>query len=224
MNDVVLFGAGRIAEVAHYYMTREGDFRVVGFCCDREYQKEESAHGVPLVAFEEVESHFPPDRVSMFVALGYQDLNRVRAERIRQARDKGYHLASYVHPSANVWQGLPEGENRFILDGVSVEFGASLGDGVFVWSNAVVGHHSDIGNDTWIVANATIAGSVTLGEQCFVGANATIGNEVVIGERCFIGANALVTKDLPDRAVAVAASSEPMRVDSDQFLRIARFR
>ncbi|MBL8517739.1 MAG: hypothetical protein JNM76_12320 [Betaproteobacteria bacterium] len=140
------------------------------------------------------------------------------------ARAKGYTLISVI--SAHSWPGpsLTCGENCFIADGASIEPGATLGEGVYVWSNAIVGHHATVGDHAWIAAGSAIGGGAQVGARCFVALNATIGNEVEIGEECLLGARTLTTRNLPHKAVVIERDSEPIRLTSDQFLRISKLR
>src|SRR6478736_1223311 len=103
MKPVVLFGSGKIAEVLLYFFRHHSPFEVVAVTADRPYLAGDRWHDLPVIAFDEVEQQYPPDQHDMFVAVGYQDLNGLRAGKCAEARSKGYLLVSYVHPQA----GLP---------------------------------------------------------------------------------------------------------------------
>ena len=104
MKKVIIFGAGKIAEVVHYYMVNESDYEIAAFTLDKEYIHENDFKGFPVVAFDEIQNEFPPGQFVMFVALGYQGLNSIRTERVRQAKKKGYEMISFVHRDS----GLPK--------------------------------------------------------------------------------------------------------------------
>lgn len=223
MKKTVVFGAGKIAEVVHHYMAHESPREVAAFTCDDEHVGNESFLGLPVVPFSNVEEIFPPDDFDLFVALGYQDLNRVRARKAAEVRAKGYALSSFIHPKAEMPSDAVFGDNCFVMSPVCIQPRVKLGDNVFVWSGALVGHHSTVGNNCWITSQANICGMVTVGDNCFLAANATIGNDVTVGKDCFLGANVLVTKDLEDGKVVVQKSSDILRLSSEQFLRMSKF-
>ena len=223
MNKVVIFGAGKVAEVVHYYMANATDFQVVAFCCDREYLQAESFQDLPIVAFDEIHKRFQPEQYTMFIALGYQGLNSVRTDRLHEARKKGYELVSLVHPNSGLPRDAIVGANCFIMNNVCIQPRVTIGDNVFVWSGALIGHHSTIGDNCWITSNANIAGVVSIGKNCFFAVNATVANNVNIGDSCFLGANTLVTKDLKDGQVVIEKSSEVLRLNSEQFLKLSKF-
>src|SRR6516225_6945669 len=113
MDDIVIFGAGDIARLAHRYFERDSPHRVVAFSVDQSYRKADTFCGLPLVDFERVVDQYPPDRFAMFIALSYARMNRVRAEKYFRAKELGYRLASYVSSRCSYLTDSPVGENCF---------------------------------------------------------------------------------------------------------------
>jgi len=223
MKQIVLFGVGKIAEVLLYFFRHHSDYEVVACTANGSYLTGNTWQGLPAVAFEEMEKHYHPERYAMFVAIGYQELNALRARKCAEAKAKGYNLVSYVHPQSGLPQDCKYGENCFIMNHVLIHPRVRLGNDVFVWSGAMIGHHSTIGDHCWLTSCANISGAVTVGKNCFFAVNATVGHNVVIGDECFIGANALVTKCTENRQVFLAESTKPFRLNSHQFLRMSKF-
>ena len=94
MKDLIIFGNGKIADVVFYYAKNECNFSVVAFTADKEYIHENSYHALPLIPFSEIENHFKPDDYSMFIAIGYQDLNRLREAKCLAVKKMGYEIVS----------------------------------------------------------------------------------------------------------------------------------
>ena len=226
MKTVIIFGLGKIADVAYQHIVRDRAYEVVAFTCDAEWlpigDRGSTFYGRPVVPFEEIERRYPPESVSMFVAIGYHDLNAVRAAKCDAAKAKGYRLISYVSPRADHGPWLDVGENCLILDSVGIQPGVRIGNNVSLWNNALVGHHSIVDDHCWIAAGATLGGGVTLGARSFVGLNATIAGELSIGAGSFLGAASLVLKSAPPRSVFIAPGTEKFRLDSNAFLRMTR--
>ncbi len=227
MKPLIIFGLGKISDVAYHHFIRDNEYQVVAFTCDAQWLSDKSddqrTHcGVPVLAFEEIERHYPPEAVAMFVAIGYHELNSVRARKCEEAKAKGYKLISYVSPRADHGPWLEIGENCLILDGVGIQPGVSIGSNVSIWNNVLIGHHSVIQDHCWLAAGATLGGLVDLGERSFVGLNATIGGELSIGRDCFLGAGTLILKCAPDRSVFVAPGTDKFRLDSQAFIRMTR--
>ncbi len=222
-KDLIIFGVGKIADVIFYYAKEECGFKVVAFCVDKEYVGAGSFNGLPVISFEEVEKHYPPDRHCMFIAVGYHDLNRLRELKCREAQNKGYELTSVISPLAKLPNNVTVGWNCFIMPPSLVHPCVTIGNNVFIWSGAMVGHHSVLDDNCWLTSCCNISGNVHVGANTFVAVNATVGHSVTIGKNCFLGANSLVTKNVEDEKVIIAESSKPLRLTSSQFLRISSF-
>lgn len=223
MKPLILFGSGKIAQVILYFLRHHSPREVVACCVDRDYMPGAQWEGLPVVAFDEVALRYPPQTHDMFVALGYQEMNALRADKCAQARQLGYTLPSYVHPDAGLPNDCVYGDNCFLMNQVLVHPCVTLGDNVFVWSGAMVGHHSAIGDNCWLTSGTNISGSVSAGQNCFFGVNSTIGNSVRLGAHGFFGANTLVTKCTQDGEVFLQESNKAFRLNSRQFLRMSRF-
>ncbi len=222
-KQLVIFGTGKIADVIYYYAGTECGFDIAAFCVDNEYMKEETFNGLPVHSFEEIERKFSPQQYDMFIAVGYQDLNRVRENKCREAMVKGYSLVSVISPLCNIPVNVVLGWNCFVMPPAIVHPCVEIKNNVFVWSGAMVAHHSVIEDNCWLTSCCNISGNVLLGANTFMAINATIGHSVHVGKNCFLGANTLVIKNLEDDKVVIAESNKPLRLTSSQFLRMSNF-
>ncbi|THU41537.1 transferase [Niastella caeni] len=222
-KQLVIFGIGKIAEVVYYYAKEECGFSIACFCVDEKYRTIPTFQDLPVVAFEEVAKNYPPDRYDMFVAVGYHDLNRLRETKCREAMEKGYALASIISPRANLPLNVTTGWNCFIMPPAVIHPCVRIANNVFIWSGAMVGHHSVIEDNCWLTSCCNISGNVHIGANTFLAVNATVGHSVTLGKNCFLGANTLVIKNLEDDKVVIAEAQKPLRLTSNQFLRMSNF-
>lgn len=221
MKDIVILGAGKIAEVLYDYVCRDSDMRVHGFCVDSAYRHSNEFQGHPLVALEDLPKRFPPEQYSVLMAIGYHECNALRARKAAEIKAMGYRLASYVSTRAWMSGSAVMGEGCVVLDHVSIEPGVRLGDNVALWSGVVVGHHAIVGDHCWLAAGATMGGGARIGSGCFLGLNATIAHEIQLGERCLIGGHAWVGKSAAAGSVLIAPDATLFRLDVDRFLRFS---
>ena len=222
MSRILIFGTGKIADQAYLYLTNDSPHEVVAFTVDREYLREGMKMGLPVVAFEEVQDVYSPNDYGMFVAVGYQDLNRFRAKKYEEARSKGYTLISYVSSRAANFGDIEVGDNCFVLEFAVLQPCSKIGNDVFIWSSNHIGHHAQVGDHCYIAGNVVISGSTNVGAYCFIGVNATLGHEISIGEESFIGAGSLITKDVERRSVYISADTQKYRLDSATFLKLTK--
>ena len=171
--------------------------------------------------FETIEGDYDPESHAMLIAVGYIQMNAVRRQKYEEAKAKGYALANYVHPTVHLHDDSIMGEGNVILDQVSIQPGAQLGNNNFIWSNAVVAHGCVIEDDCWVTSAVTIAGDTTIKSGTFLGVNATIGHNLTIGVQNFIGANALIARSTGPNEVYIAPGSEKLRLDSHGFLKFS---
>ena len=197
MADLVVFGLGDIARLAHFYFSTDSPHRVVAFTVDAAYKTADSFQGLPVVAFDEVTTHFPPASHQMFVALSYAQMNAVRAAKYDEAKAKGYTLATYVSSRCSYISQHPPGDNCFILEDNTVQPFVTIGSNVTLWSGNHIGHDASIGDHCFISSHVVVSGHVSIGTHCFLGVNATLRNGLTIGDRTLIGAGELIMKNTP---------------------------
>lgn len=218
-RSLIIFGVGDIAQLAHYYFTRDTDYEIVAFTVDVEYIKEPTFCGLPVVAFEEVEQHYPVAKNAMFVAMSYAKLNKARREKYETAKAKGYALASYISPHATINDNRI-GDNCFIFEDNTIQPFVTIGNNVTLWSGNHIGHHSSIHDHVFIASHVVISGGVTVGEASFIGVNATLRDHINVGKRCVIGAGALLLVDAADEGVYIGKATERSAVSSTRLRKI----
>lgn len=216
-QQIIVFGAGEIAELADFYFTHDSQYEVAGFTVDGAYLKQDEFHGRPVLPFDQVAEKFPPSAFGFFVAISYAKLNTVRAGKVAAARAKGYRLVSYLSSRATVFPGFDLKENCFILEDNTIQPFASVGANVTLWSGNHIGHHSIIEDDVFLASQVVVSGGVRIGQGSFVGVNVTIRDHVAIGKQCVLGAGALVLEDQPDFSVVAPRGTERSKVPSTRL-------
>lgn len=220
MKPIVIFGAGDIAQLAHFYFSEDSDRAVEAFTVNREYLAKTEFCGLPVVAFEDVAQIYPPDSYEMFIALSYSGLNQLRKSRFLDAQSLGYNLPSYVSSRCTYLAKEPPGQNCFILEDNTIQPFVTIGDNVTLWSGNHIGHHSSINSHCFLASHIVISGGVRIGERCFIGVNATLRDHITIGENCVVGAGATLLTDAEPDGVYAATATERSRVPSSRLKRI----
>lgn len=217
MPNLIIFGAGQIAEVIYYFLKRE--YNIVAFTVDRNTIRDVTLFNIPIIPFDEIQNHFSPEHYNMIIVTGYQKMNKLREEKYKEAKAKGYKFINYIHPSVEWHDSNEIGENNIILDHVTIQPLAKIGNNNIIWSNAVVAHGSTIENNCWITSGVTIAGSTVIKSNAFLGVNAVIGNKITLERENFIGANTLISKNTKEKEVFISRDGEKFILDSERFQR-----
>jgi sugar O-acyltransferase (sialic acid O-acetyltransferase NeuD family) len=216
-RKLVIFGAKQIAEVCAFYFDHDSEHDVAAFTVDGAFLQEDTFAGRPVIAFEDLTRTHPPDAYDMFVAVSYQRMNQVRAEKYHAAKARGYTLARYVSSKAITWPGLSLGDNSFIMEANVVQPFASIGADTILWSGNHIGHHSRIGDHCFLASHIVVSGSVEIGDHCFIGVNAALRDGITIAPRCLIGAGALVTRDTSADELYKPDATKASRVRSSRM-------
>jgi len=217
MSKIIVFGIGDAAELAHYYFTHDSNHTVTAFTVDREYMKGEQFCGLPVIAFEEVQNEYPPQEYSMFIATGYSKVNKIRAQKYFEAKEKEYQLVSYISSKATIFDNVETGDNCFIFEDNTLQPFVKIGNNVTLWSGNHIGHHSHIGDHCFITSHVVVSGGVRVEPYCFLGVNATIRDHIVIGRECVISAGAIILKDTVEKGVYTVVPAELSKVPSDRL-------
>jgi len=216
MKKIVIFGTGELAQRIFFYL-KDSEDDVVAFSANKSNIDSNELLGLPVVPFENIQEKYPPEKFSMFIALAYSEMNKKRTRFFEQAKNKGYELYSYVHPSTKIWDEFEMGENCFILAENIIQPFVKIGDNVLIGSNNLISHNTIIENNCFLTSNITLGGHITIGANSFVGLSATINQRVKIGKECIIGAGTLITKDVQDKEVYAENSSKKLPQSSSEI-------
>lgn len=217
MEKLILYGTGSVAEVLHYQFDRDADYQVVAFTVDRHLVQGSSFHDLPLIPWDEIAARYPPADHRMMIAVGFLRVNRLRAERFREAKEMGYRMVSYISPKASIWEGFLVGENCRIGEYAKIEPYTRIGDNVFIGSDTLIGHHSVIKDHCHLSASVRIAGHVTVEPYCYIGINATIRDKVTIAPSCVIGAGAVILGNTVEKGVYMSHPADLLPINSDRL-------
>jgi sugar O-acyltransferase (sialic acid O-acetyltransferase NeuD family) len=216
MAKIVIFGAGDIARLAHFYFSTDSEHEVVAFTVDAAYRQADTFRDLPLVDFETLTEAYPPGEYQLFVALSYAKMNQVRAEKYHAARALGYTLASYVSSRCTNLAQTPVGDNCFILEDNTIQPFVTIGSNVTLWSGNHIGHDSTIADHVFIASHVVVSGHVEVGSYVFIGVNATLRNAIRIAPYTLIGAGAVIMKSTKEKGVYLPQRAELFAKTSDQ--------
>jgi sugar O-acyltransferase (sialic acid O-acetyltransferase NeuD family) len=214
MAQVVIFGTKDTAEIVHFYLTHDSEHEVVAFTVDDAHRKEDTFKGLPLVSFEDLEKYYPPTAYKLFIAVSYLKVNKLRAERYFNAKQRGYSFVSYISSEASYY-GTPVGENTFIFPHCNIQPFSSIGNNCLLFGPVSVGHHCKINDHCFLSSEVSIGGGTEIGDYTFIGLSATLRNYIKIGKENIIGAGAILLSNTEDKAVYTPGETPLFGVPSD---------
>lgn len=222
MAKVIIFGTGKGAIIALKYLKYDTEHEVVAFTIHAQYITEPVFGGLPVVPYETLQEKYPTAEYNLFAPLGYDNMNKFRAQIFNEGKAKGYKFITYVHSSNKTIEPLQIGENCFVLENQSINLDVKIGNNVVIWSGNQIGDRSIIEDHVWISSNVCISGDVRIQSYSVLAVHCTISNQVIIAEENFIGANALISKSTQPKEVYVVSSTPKAPMSSDRFVKMIK--
>lgn len=219
-DKLVIVGDSLFAEIAHEYFEHDSRYEVVAFSVEEAYRKSDTFRGLSVLPFESLDQEIDPGGCSVFVAITYGQLNRLRTRLADAAAGKGFALASFVSSHAFVWRNVELGEHTFLFEDNTLQPFVRIGRNCVLWSGNHIGHHSTIGDNVFISSHVVISGSVQVGDNCFLGVNATLVNDITVGRDCWIGPGVAITRDVDPGTVWRPPRSNRRDISSLELFRL----
>ncbi len=216
MSKVIIFGTGDIAQIANYYFKIDSEHEVVAFTVNQDYMNGTEYEGLPLVPFEKIADIYPPGSHQMFIALSYSKMNKNRAAKYYEAKEKGYKLVSYVSSKCTYLSQYEHGDNCFIFEDNTIQPYVRIGNNVTLWSGNHIGHHSVIKDHNFISSHVVISGHCTIESNCFLGVNSSLAHKVTIAKETLLGAGAVISKNTEEKGVYVPPRTVMLEKKSDE--------
>lgn len=146
---------------------------------------------------------------------------------------KSFYIGQHSYVDCMSINGVNVGDRVTIREGAWIQISSSYsnpGDGVYIGDNVYIGPRSVIGaaapirigdrcqigasvsiiaenhkfeSNSSIIDQGVVRCGIDIGDDCWIGNNVIILDGVTVGAGCVLGAGAVVTKSLPDNAVAV---------------------
>lgn len=171
MNDLIIVGAGKTAELAYEYLKRHYYIK-----CFADDLFEGTKFGKEVISIDSI-----PLASKVFVAIGVSKLNTTRQKIYEILLTRGMEFVSYIDSRATVRSTAKIGKNCFVMEENVIQDYVTIGDNNILWSGNHIGHHTNIGDHNFISSHVVISGNCKIGNNNFFGVNSCIGDEVSVG-------------------------------------------
>lgn len=132
----------------------------------------------------------------------------------RKLENEGCLITRLIHPSyKGLGMGARAGKGLVVHCESSMPPFAQYGNNVLIQRSAIMGHNIELGDNVVISALDFIGGDTKIGKNTYIAPHCSIRNGVHIGENCIIGMGSVVTKDIPDNAVAYGNPCKVVRIN-----------
>lgn len=209
---MVIFGTTPYAKLLRYTMKKEAGIETEAYCLTENYLNEKEFDDRPVVAFEQLDNLFGKNAFEVLLTLGYKGMNRAREHFFHECDERGYQIASFIHPSVKI-DAVHIGRGNIIMEGSRVYPFSNIGDGN-IFNAAVIGHENHIGNFNF-TSRCCTSGLVKIGNNCFIGNGAILGDNISVGDCCIVGAGACLVKNLKANTIISPPRMRTMKADPE---------
>ena len=206
MKKLIIFGNSPLAKLIHFFFTRDSKYEVVAFTVDKEFLKEDTFCGLPVIPFDHIQNEWSPMEYDMFVAVGPKTMNTLREKKFDESKEKGYFLASYISPNSVC--NSPIGENSFIGDFVSINPFCQIGFDNFFWEGSIILSDATVYNHCYFSPRAILSPYSVVYNNCIVGAGSIVKSNTKVLMNTLIGANCYLSIDSQENAVFGVKSTD----------------
>ena len=206
-KKLIIVGLSNNAKLAAYYFERDSEYEVLGFAVNKAFKMTDEFYNLPVYDVETLEINYPPDKVDVFIAVGYKDMNAIRENLYLEMKLKGYFLPNYISSRCSFLSEEQIGDNNFILEDNTIQPFVKIGSNNVLWSGNHIGHDVEIGNHNFITSHVVISGFTKIKNNCFIGVNATLRDDIEISDKTLIAAGAIIMKNTNSEEVYLGAKA-----------------
>lgn len=200
-RKLVIWGASGHALVVADIVRLQGNYELMGFLDDVKPERHGTEfNGLPILGGREKLDELKDMGVSHLI-IGFGDCaSRLKSNAL--IREKGFSLATAIHPKAIVAGDVAVSPGTVIAAGAIVNPGAKIDENVIINTGATIDHECSIEEGVHLCPGTHLAGNVSIGRATWIGIGTIVSDHLRIGANTVIGAGAVVMHDIPDNVVA----------------------
>lgn len=203
-RKLLIIGAGGHGRVVADIAKLSEKYQEIGFADDAEI---DTSGEIKVVCRVKEIDPLQNDR-DVFVAIGD---NQTRERLTSELIEKGAKIATLIHPTAVIAEGVEIGEGTVIMANVVINCGTRIGKGVIVNTAATVDHDNVLCDFVHISPGVNLAGMVWIDRGTWIGIGAVVSNNVRICGGCVIGAGATVLRDIYESGIYVGLPTKRIK-------------
>lgn len=191
-RKLIIIGASGHGKVAADIALKMNKWNSISFLDDNKSLK--TSLGIEVIGTTNDAMKYK-DEADFFVAIGK---SITRASFQSKLEERGFSIASLIHPDAIIGPQVEIGQGTVIMAGVVINCCTKIGKGCIVNTSATIDHDCMVEDYVHIGPGVNLAGEVNIGPINWIGIGSVISNNITICKGNMIGAGAVVVKDITE--------------------------
>lgn len=162
-----------------------------------------------IVPYEWLQNYKKED-VELILAIGEP---AVKDKVFGKVESDGYTVTNLIYPGTRIMHGAKLGKGIVIQNDNAVPPMSVIGNNVLIQGHTVLGHGVRFDDNVVISSLAFVGGDTYIGKDTYIAPHSCLRNGLHIGSGAVIGMGSVVTKDIPDNAVAFGNPCEVKRIN-----------
>jgi len=197
-KQLIILVAGGYAQQVWWIVQRSGSHEIIGFL-DETLQEDQMLYGLPVRNNLDSLVSMAAGPVELISAVGDIWVRHRWHEEFGMA----YEFATVIDPTALVAPDAKIGKDVVVFAFSVCSTNAIVGDSTDINWHCVIAHDVQVGSFTDIALGVKMAGRSRVGDFCQLGTNVCLIPGTAVGNNSIIGAGAVVTKDIPEKVLAL---------------------
>lgn len=212
MERILVYGSGGLAKEIAFLIEeinkKKEIFKIFGFLDDNTKNHGKTVYKYTVLGGSEYLKTFP-GRVSVILGIGEPKIKQLVYKKISHFKHVNYPVL--IHPNVSISSAVEIGEGTVITAGNILTVNIVIGRHCTINLDCTIGHDVVIEDFSSLMPSVNVSGNVTIKRLTNIGTGVQIIQGLTIGAETIVGAGAVVTKDIPDRVIAVGAPAKAIK-------------
>lgn len=188
MGQLIILGAGTMAQEVTDLIREIGQDEVLGYCVNKSTQIGIALDGKPVYYVSDLPKFL--DRVKVVRAI----FSPHCLSFIKEVENMGFEFATIIHPSASISKKSIISPGVVINRLVAIGFASFIGKHCLINRGCTIGHHVQLEEGVTLGPGVNIAGKVQVGPRTLIGMGSNIIQNLIIQNDLRIKAGSLILK------------------------------
>ena len=212
MNKILIYGSSGFAKEVAFLIEdinrRKKEYEILGYLDDNPANHGKIVYNYPVLGDQDYLNHIL-EPVNLVIGIGNPRLKEKIVSKLQKFSNIIYPIL--VHPNVIISKSVKFLPGTIITAGNIFTVDIEIGKHVTINLDCTIGHDTVIEDYVTLAPSVNVSGNVYIECLCDIGTGTQIIQGKRIGADSIIGAGSVVTKDIPQKVVAVGVPAKAIK-------------